>query len=45
MSTEQELKKINPLHKEFQNLLDEDFSIARARQQIVRIGRNKFLKN
>ena len=26
------------------NLLDNDFSIARARQQIVRKGRNKFLK-
>ena len=25
MATEQELKKENPLHKEFQNLLDEDF--------------------
>ena len=27
------------------NLLNEDFSIARARQQIVRKGRNKFLKS
>ena len=25
MATEQELKKINPLKKEFQSLLDEDF--------------------
>ena len=25
MATEQELKEINPLHKEFQILLDQDF--------------------
>ena len=25
MATEQELNKTNPLHKEFQNLLEEDF--------------------
>ena len=25
MATEQELNKTNPLHKEFQNLLDKDF--------------------
>ena len=32
MATEQELKKTNPLHKEFQNLLDEDFKDRKLRK-------------
>ena len=32
MSTEQELKKDNPLHKEFQNLLDQDFKDRKVKE-------------
>ena len=32
MSTEQELKKTNPLHKEFQALLDEDFKDRKVKE-------------
>ena len=32
MATEQELKKTNPLHKEFQSLLDEDFKDRKLKE-------------
>ena len=32
MATEQELKKSNPLHKEFQTLLDEDFKDRKVKE-------------
>ena len=32
MSTEQELKKNNPLKKEFQSLLDEDFKDRKVKE-------------
>ena len=32
MASEQELKKINPLHQEFQNLLDEDFKDRKVKE-------------
>ena len=37
MASEQELKKPNPLHKEFQNLLDEDFKDRKLKEnQIIK---------
>ena len=35
MATEQELKKTNPLHKEFQNLLDEDFKDRKLKENEI----------
>ena len=35
MATEQELKKENPLHKEFQNLLDEDFKDRKLKENQI----------
>ena len=32
MASEQELKKTNPLHKEFQALLDEDFKDRKVKE-------------
>ena len=32
MASEQELKNINPLHKEFQNLLDKDFKDRKVKR-------------
>ena len=32
MSTESELKNTNPLHKEFQNLLDKDFKDRKLKE-------------
>ena len=35
MATEQELKSINPLHKEFQNLLDQDFKDRKLKETVT----------
>jgi small subunit ribosomal protein S1 len=35
MATEQELKKINPLHEEFQSLLDEDFKDRKLKENEI----------
>jgi small subunit ribosomal protein S1 len=35
MATEQELKDINPLHKEFQNLLDQDFKGRKLKENEI----------
>ena len=46
MATEQELKKANPLYKEFQNLLDEDFKDRKLKENeiikatVTEIGKN-----
>ena len=46
MATEQELKKDNPLYKEFQNLLDEDFKDRKLKENeiikatVTEIGKN-----
>ncbi len=46
MSTEQELKKINPLHKEFQNLLDEDFKDRKLKEnEIIKAIVTEITKN
>jgi small subunit ribosomal protein S1 len=46
MPTEQELKKINPLHKEFQNLLDEDFKDRKLKEnQIIKATVTEITKN
>ena len=46
MSTEQELKKANPLHKEFQNLLDEDFKDRKLKEnEIIKATVTEITKN
>ena len=35
MASEQELKKQNPLHKEFQNLLDQDFKDRKLKENEI----------
>jgi len=46
MATEQELKKENPLHKEFQNLLDEDFKDRKLKEnQIIKATVTEITKN
>ena len=35
MATEQELKNINPLHKEFQSLLDQDFKDRKLKENEI----------
>ena len=35
MASEQELKKNNPLHKEFQNLLDQDFKDRKLKENEI----------
>ena len=46
MSTEQELKKINPLHKEFQSLLDEDFKARKLKEhEIIKATVTEITKN
>ena len=46
MSTEQELKKINPLHKEFQSLLDEDFKDRKLKEhEIIKATVTEITKN
>ena len=46
MATEQELKKVNPLHKEFQNLLDEDFKDRKLKEnEIIKATVTEITKN
>ena len=46
MATEQELKKTNPLHKEFQNLLDEDFKDRKLKEnEIIKATVTEITKN
>ena len=46
MASEQELKKPNPLHKEFQNLLDEDFKDRKLKEnQIIKAIVTEITKN
>ena len=46
MASEQELKKPNPLHKEFQNLLDEDFKDRKLKEnQIIKATVTEITKN
>tara|TARA_A100001011_G_scaffold396824_1_gene495963 strand:+ start:2031 stop:3755 length:1725 start_codon:yes stop_codon:yes gene_type:complete len=46
MSTEQELKKTNPLHKEFQNLLEEDFKDRKLKEnEIIKANVTEITKN
>ena len=46
MAIEQELKKENPLHKEFQNLLDEDFKDRKLKEnQIIKATVTEITKN
>ena len=46
MATEQELKKENPLHKEFQNLLDKDFEDRKLKEnEIIKATVTEITKN
>ena len=46
MASEQELKKQNPLHKEFQNLLDQDFKDRKLKEnQIIKATVTEITKN
>ena len=46
MSTEQELKELNPLHKEFQSLLDEDFKDRKLKEnEIIKATVTEITKN
>ena len=46
MAIEQELKKANPLHKEFQNLLDEDFKDRKLKEnEIIKATVTEITKN
>ena len=46
MAIEQELKKTNPLHKEFQNLLDEDFKDRKLKEnEIIKATVTEVTKN
>ncbi len=46
MASEQELKKINPLHQEFQNLLDEDFKDRKVKEgEIIEATVTEITKN
>ena len=46
MATEQELKKSNPLHKEFQTLLDEDFKDRKVKEgEIIEATVTEITKN
>ena len=46
MATEQELKKTNPLHEEFQNLLDEDFKDRKLKEgEIIKAVITEITKN
>ena len=46
MSTEQELKKISPSHKEFQNLLDKDFKDRKLKEnEIIKATVTEITKN
>ena len=44
--TEQELKNNNPLHKEFQNLLDQDFKDRKLKEnEIIKATVTEITKN
>ncbi len=46
MASEQELKKTNPLHKEFQNLLDKDFKDRKLKEnEIIKATVTEITKN
>jgi len=46
MATEQEIKKINPLQKEFQNLLDQDFKNRKLKEnEIIKATVTEITKN
>ena len=46
MASEQELKKNNPLHKEFQNLLDQDFKDRKLKEnEIIKATVTEITKN
>ena len=46
MASEQELKKQNPLHKEFQNLLDQDFKDRKLKEnEIIKAKVTEITKN
>ena len=46
MSIEQELNKTNPLHKEFQTLLEEDFKDRRLKEnEIIKATVTEITKN
>ena len=46
MSTEQELKKVNPLKKEFQSLLEEDFKDRKLKEnEIIKATVTEIMKN
>ena len=46
MASEQELKKQNPLHKEFQNLLDQDFKDRKLKEnEIIKATVTEVTKN
>ena len=46
MATEQTLKKINPSHKEFQNLLDQDFKDRKLKEnEIIKATVTEITKN
>ena len=46
MATEQELNKSNPLHKEFQNLLDQDFKDRKLKEnEIIKATVTEITKN
>ena len=46
MAVEQELKKTNPLHKEFQSLLDEDFKDRKLKEnEIIKATVTEITKN
>ena len=46
MTTEQEIKNLNPLHKEFQNLLDQDFKDRKLKEnEIIKATVTEITKN
>ena len=46
MATEQELNKTNPLHKEFQNLLEKDFKDRKLKEnEIIKATVTEITKN
>ena len=46
MASEQEIKNINPLHKEFQNLLDQDFKDRKLKEnEIIKATVTEITKN
>ena len=46
MASEQELKELNPLHKEFQNLLDQDFKDRKLKEnEMIKATVTEITKN